>query len=214
MIITLLWSFYCTFFWIEAFGTYSDENHYIYMVPSSILNELRPFGICNNNNCNPVVTFICKFHPKRSSRNCWPLCSTIGNPPFQSAFGSRTVTYQSEIRPLPISHMLYFPSRYMATANTTRRFSTGTALAGAATPRLWFSSRCWILVGPTQQYKIFLTSLTFTKEENSNLFIERWCMYMTRVGCFWFQHRLLQWYASMPGDLSLHSNISCTPRCG
>ena len=78
--------------------------------------------------------------PERSSRNCWSLCSTIGNPPFQSAFGSRTVTYQSEIRPLPISHMLYFPSRYMATANTTRRFSNWTALAGAATPRPWFSS--------------------------------------------------------------------------
>ena len=80
--------------------------------------------------------------PERSSRNCWSLCSTIGNPPFQSAFGSRTVTYQSEIRPLPISHMLYFPSRYMATANTTRMFSSGTALAGAATPRLCFSSYC------------------------------------------------------------------------
>ena len=81
--------------------------------------------------------------PERSSRNCWSLCSTIGNPPFQSAFGSRTVTYQSEIRPLPISHMLYFPSRYMATANTTRRFSNGTALASVATPRPWFSSWYW-----------------------------------------------------------------------
>ena len=78
--------------------------------------------------------------PERSSRNCWSLCSTIDNPPFRSAFGSRTVTYQSEIRPLPISHMLYLPSRYMATANATRRFPTGTVLAGAATPRPWFSS--------------------------------------------------------------------------
>jgi hypothetical protein len=47
-----------------------------------------------------------------------------------------------------------------------------------------------------------LISLTFTWEENSNLFIEHWCMYMTQVGCFLFQHRLLQWYASMFGSLS------------
>ena len=52
------------FFLIEAFGTCSDENHCIYMVPSSIQNELRTFGICNNNHCSPVVTFICKFHLK------------------------------------------------------------------------------------------------------------------------------------------------------
>ena len=31
----------------------------------------------------------------------------------------------------------------MATANTTRRFSNGTALASVATPRPWFSNWYW-----------------------------------------------------------------------
>jgi hypothetical protein len=36
------------FFWTEAFGIWSDTSHYIYMVFLCILNELRHFGICND----------------------------------------------------------------------------------------------------------------------------------------------------------------------
>jgi hypothetical protein len=43
----------CTMFLLhvyltEAFGIWSDMSHYIYMVLLFILNELRHFGICND----------------------------------------------------------------------------------------------------------------------------------------------------------------------
>jgi len=56
------------FFGTEAFGIWSDMSHYIYMVLFCILNELKNFGMCNDdllfpaNSPFPRLIAICKNH--------------------------------------------------------------------------------------------------------------------------------------------------------
>jgi len=56
------------FFGTEAFGIRSDMSHYIYMVLFCILNELKNFGMCNDdllfpaNSPFPRLIAICKNH--------------------------------------------------------------------------------------------------------------------------------------------------------
>ena len=42
------------FYWAEAFGIWSDMDHYIYMVLFGILSELSHFGICNDGLLHPA----------------------------------------------------------------------------------------------------------------------------------------------------------------